>query len=108
MEDPLVWWTGQSDVSITQGLPHPFIGTLTLLVSHVAHAEVFASEVRKLLVSKSLEYDYYIHLLAFNTVFCHVFKVVLMRMDSMDSTDSIGATKATSYPVVIMLVKKIQ
>ena len=55
MEDPLVWWTGQSDVSITQGLPHPFIGTLTLLVSHVAHAEVFASEVRKLLVSKSLE-----------------------------------------------------
>ena len=57
MEDPLVWWTGQSDVSITQGLPHPFIGTLTLLVSHVAHAEVFASEVRKLLVSKSLEYS---------------------------------------------------
>lgn len=55
MEDPLVWWTGQSDASITQGLPHPFIGTLTLLVSHVAHAEVFASEVRKLLVSKSLE-----------------------------------------------------
>ena len=31
-----------------------------------------------------------------------------MRMDSMDFTDSIGATKATSYPVVIMLVKKIQ
>ena len=57
MEDPLVWWTGQSDVSITQGLPHPFIGTLTLLVSHVAHAEVFASEVRKLLVSKFLEYS---------------------------------------------------
>ena len=56
MEDPLVWWTGQSDASITQGLPHPFIGTLTLLVSHVAHAEVFASEVRKLLVSKFLEY----------------------------------------------------
>ena len=57
MEDPLVWWTGQSDASITQGLPHPFIGTLTLLVSHVAHAEVFASEVRKLLVSKFLEYS---------------------------------------------------
>ena len=57
MEDPLVWWTGQSDASITQGLLHPFIGTLTLLVSHVAHAEVFASEVRKLLVSKSLEYS---------------------------------------------------
>ena len=57
MEDPLVWWTGQSDASITQGLPHPFIGTLTLLVSHVAHAEVFASKVRKLLVSKCLEYS---------------------------------------------------
>ena len=103
--DRLVWWTGQSDASIIQRPPHPSIGILTLLVSHVAHAKAFANNVRKLFASESIQYSIIYSFIGFSTFFLYFFKVVLMRMDS---TDSIGATKATSYQAVIMLVKKIQ